>query len=154
VGCSSSGEFSSRGNQDRSACALALRSTEMRFVAAIGRGLRADRIAAAHALVSSFQGATTHAYPFRTALVFTDALAGYADDLVEHLTQLTAGTYQLVGGGAGDDAQFQRTHVFYGTEAVADAVSWPRTASAPPAASGSASAGGIQRRQCVKGAPP
>lgn len=122
VGCSSSGEFSSHGNHDRSACALALRSAEMHFAVGIGRGLRADRVAAARALVSAFQGPATHAYPFRTALVFTDALAGYADDLIDHVTRLTAGTYQLVGGGAGDDAQFQQTHVFYGTEAATDAV--------------------------------
>ncbi len=40
---------------------------------------------------------------------------------MEDLTRLTAGTYQFVGGGAGDDARFQQTHVFYGTEAYTDA---------------------------------
>ena len=33
---------------------------------------------------------------------------------------LTAGRYQIFGGGAGDDAKFSRTHVFYGIEAVSD----------------------------------
>jgi hypothetical protein len=122
VGCSSSGEFSTHGNHDGSACAVALRSSEMQFAAGIGRGLRRDRATAAKALVSSFQGLTRHDYVFRSALVLTDALAGHADDLVEQLTRLTAGTYQFCGGGGGDDAQFRRTHVFCGTEAATDAV--------------------------------
>ena len=52
----------------------------------------------------------------------TDALAGHADDLVDELTLATSGKYQFFGGGAGDNAQFQRTPVFFGTEAVTDAV--------------------------------
>jgi hypothetical protein len=93
----------------------------MQFTAALGRGLRADRAAAAEQLVRAFRGLHTHRYPYRAALVLTDALAGYAEDFVERLAVLTGGTYQFFGGGAGDDARFQRTHVFYGTEAVPDA---------------------------------
>ncbi|MDB5075449.1 MAG: hypothetical protein JWO42_1628 [Chloroflexi bacterium] len=122
VGCSSSGEFSTTRNLDQSACAVALRSSELQFSAAIGRGLRTDRVRAAEELVRSFQGMATHDTRFRTALVLTDALAGYADDLVDQLTLRTDGTYQFFGGGAGDDARFEHTHVFYGTEAVSDAV--------------------------------
>jgi hypothetical protein len=52
----------------------------------------------------------------------TDALAGHADELVRELTVLTSGAYQFAGGGAGDDAKFSSTHVFYGTQAYTDAV--------------------------------
>lgn len=121
VGCSSAGEFTTDTQQEGAACALALRSAALRFSAGLGRGLREDRAAAAAALAESFQGLTTHAYRYRTALIFTDALTGHADDLVAQLTRLTAGTYQFAGGGAGDDARFSTTHVFFGTEAVADA---------------------------------
>ena len=93
----------------------------MRFSAGLGRNLRADRAGAAKALVSSFAGPSAEGYSFRSAMVLTDALAGYADELIERITVLTAGSYQLFGGGAGDDAAFQRTHVFFGTEAVPDA---------------------------------
>ena len=122
IGCSSAGEFTDSGHGAGSVSALALRSSEMRFATSIGRGLRADRVAAARELVGAFSGQADHAFRHRSALVLTDALAGHADDLIEQLTILTAGTYRLFGGGAGDDAQFQRTHVFYGTEAVSDAV--------------------------------
>ena len=121
VGCSSAGEFTSETPKTSSACAIAIRSNEMRFSAGIGRNLRADRAAAASSLVSTFAGPSAEGYSFRSAMVLTDALAGYADDLIEQLTVLTAGSYQLFGGGAGDDAAFKRTHVFFGTEAVPDA---------------------------------
>lgn len=121
VGCSSAGEFTGDTPRESSACAIALCSSEMRFGAGIGRNLRADRGLAAEGLVSSFTGRNSQDYSYRSAMVLTDALAGYADDLVEQITVLTGGTYQLFGGGAGDDANFRRTHVFYGTEAVHDA---------------------------------
>ncbi len=121
VGCSSAGEVTSLAQGEGAASAVALRSSEMQFHAGIGRGLRADRAAAAKQIVASFIGPQTHSYQFRSALVLTDALAGHADDLIEQINLFTAGTYQLFGGGAGDDAKFNRTHVFYGTEAVPDA---------------------------------
>lgn len=122
VGCSSAGEFSSGVQREGSACAIALHSSEMRFCAGLGHGLRTDRAAAAREVVASFQGITAHDYRYRSALVLTDALAGHADNLVEQLTGLTGGAYQFFGGGAGDDARFNRTHVFCGTEAATDAV--------------------------------
>jgi hypothetical protein len=121
VGCSSAGEFSGKAAQEGSASAIALRSTDMRFSAGVARGLHTDRAAAARRLVSTFQGLTDQTYQYRAALVLTDALAGHADDLVDQLTLRTAGLYQFFGGGAGDDARFQSTHVFLGSEAFTDA---------------------------------
>lgn len=93
----------------------------MQFNVAVGRGLSRDRAAAARELVSSFQGLARQEYAYHSALVMTDAMAGHADDLVDQLTLATSGKYQFFGGGAGDDAQFRRTCVFYGTEVLTDA---------------------------------
>jgi hypothetical protein len=121
VGASSAGEFTTERRGEGLACALALRSTEITFAAGIGRGLSKDRVGAARSIVSAFKGVGSDTHLFRSALVMTDALAGHADDLVEELTLATAGKYQFFGGGAGDDAQFRRTQVFYGTQAYSDA---------------------------------
>ncbi|HYE06724.1 MAG TPA: FIST N-terminal domain-containing protein [Planctomycetota bacterium] len=121
VGSSSAGEFTHDAFEEGTACAIALRSDEMAFSAGLGRGLHADRIAAARDLVGALRGMNNHGYAHRSALVMTDALAGHADDFVEQLTLQTAGTYKLFGGGAGDDANFRKTHVFFGTEAIPDA---------------------------------
>lgn len=121
IGCSSAGEFTADAYNEGAASAVALRSDQIRFNAVLAAGLRTDRAAAAAQMVGAFRGPSSHEHAYRSALVLTDALAGHADDFVERLTALTAGTYQLFGGGAGDDAKFSRTHVFFGTEAVPDA---------------------------------
>jgi hypothetical protein len=121
IGCSSAGEFTGGVPAEGSACALALRSDEMRLTPALGRRLSEDREAAAESIAAGFTGMATEDYRYRTALVLADALPGYTDEFLEHLTRLTAGMYQFAGGGAGDDANFSSTHVFFGTEAVPDA---------------------------------
>ena len=65
---------------------------------------------------------STPEFPYRAAVVMTDALAGHAEDLIEQLTLVTSGKYQFAGGGAGDDGRFTRTHVFCGVKAYTNAV--------------------------------
>ena len=121
VGCTSAGEFTSDGAGVGMTCVLALQSAEMQFTASLGRMLRGDRAAAAQQIVDGFRGLEAHTYQYRSALVLADALAGFTDDLVDQLTVRTGGVYRFFGGGAGDDARFQETFVFYGTEVVTDA---------------------------------
>jgi hypothetical protein len=122
VGSSSAGEFTGGRRGEGTACALAIRSTDLQISAGLGLQVSADRAKAAHDVLSSFKGLDTYEYGYRSALIMTDALAGHAEDLVEQLTMLTSGKYQFAGGGAGDDAKFSRTHVFLGTKAYSDAV--------------------------------
>jgi hypothetical protein len=121
VGSSSAGEFTSDEANEGAVSAVALWSDEMRFTPALGCDLRGRPAEAARQMAAAFTGMGKHEFTYRSALVMTDALAGQADAFVEQLTLLTAGTYQLFGGGAGDDAKFTRTHVFFGTEAVPNA---------------------------------
>lgn len=120
VGSSSAGEFTNGRSGSGTASALAIRSDEMLLSASLGTGISRDARAAAREMVAGFKGLDGQ-HPYRAALVMTDALAGHAEALVDELTLLTSGRYLLAGGGAGDDAQFTRTHVFFGTEAHSDA---------------------------------
>jgi hypothetical protein len=101
---------------------LAIRSANMQVSLGVGQRLRADPFAAAREAATGFAGLTHRTLPCCAALVMTDALAGHADAIVEELTKATGGNYQFFGGGAGDDARFQKTHVFAGTRALSDAV--------------------------------
>jgi hypothetical protein len=121
VGCSSAGEFTNASQGEGSVSVTALRSDDMRFSPALGRDLSLNRAVAAKQIASSFRGLRNHRHLYKSALVLTDALAGYVDDLVEQLNIETGGGYSLFGGGAGDDAKFSKTHVFFGTEAYTDA---------------------------------
>ena len=121
IGASSAGEFTNDTVGVGLATALAIRDEESKFAAAIGHDLKIDPSAAAREIVSGFAGPSDHSYPHRSALILTDALAGHADALADALTVETAGDYQFFGGGAGDNASFERTTVFCGTQVLTDA---------------------------------
>ena len=122
MGCSSAGEFTSDSQGVGHASAVAIRSSEMKFACAMGRGLHQDRASVAKEVVNSFAGVGASGPAYKSALILTDALAGHADELIEQLTVLTGGNYQFFGGGAGDDANFRRTLVFCGTDVASNAV--------------------------------
>lgn len=121
VGASSAGEFTNNTTGVGLATALAIRDEESKFTAHVGHGLKDDPAAAAREIARGFAGRSDHSFPHRCALVLTDALAGYADALADGLTLETAGEYQFFGGGAGDNATFERTTVFCGTQVLSDA---------------------------------
>jgi len=121
IGASSAGEFANGTQGIGLATALAIHDPESKFTIGVGRNLKSDPAAAATQIVGSFVGRSDHLFRYRSALVLTDALAGYADALTDALTMETAGDYQFFGGGAGDNANFERTTVFCGTEVLIDA---------------------------------
>jgi hypothetical protein len=121
IGASSAGEFTNQTLGTGLASALAISDPEARFSIGVGKNLKSDPAAAARSIAGGFEGGSDHTFPHRSALVLTDALAGFADALTDELTIATAGDYQFFGGGAGDNASFERTTVFNGTEVLTDA---------------------------------
>lgn len=121
VGCSSAGEFTSDGSGQGLTNVTAIRSPNMRFAATSGRGLASDAADAARTMAGGFRGASYPGFSCRAALVLVDALAGNTEEFIGALALNTAGTYRFFGGGAGDDARFQQTQVFCGTEVMSDA---------------------------------
>jgi hypothetical protein len=121
VGASSAGEFANEAHSEGMATALALGGDDVRLAVSCGRNISADPAKAAKDMVAGFEGLRDLRPGYRSALVMTDALAGHADRLVDELTLATAGQYQFFGGGAGDNAQFQKTTVFCNGEALTDA---------------------------------
>jgi hypothetical protein len=122
VGCSSAGEFAGAASANQSASILAIKAPEMYFNASVGHGLKESPLTAAHECVAGLKGMEKIEFAYRTGLVLTDALAGYVDELIDNINIASGGSYQLFGGGAGDDAKFSKTHVFYGTQALENAV--------------------------------
>jgi hypothetical protein len=122
VGCSSAGEFSGCATGNSSVSVMAIRSDDIQFRAGLGRGLRHDLSGALEQVMPVFTGSEHPDFPYRSALVLTDALAGRVDEIIHDMMLRTGGTYQLFGGGAADDAKFSETHVFMGTEAHTDAI--------------------------------
>jgi hypothetical protein len=119
VGCSSAGEFTSTESGTGAVSAMGICSNEMTFRISVGHQLDQDRDAAAREIVSGLSDHDPH--PYKTLMVFADALAGHTDELIDSITRLTGARYQIVGGGAGDDAKFTRTHVFANDQAYTSA---------------------------------
>ncbi|WP_075795708.1 FIST signal transduction protein [Massilia putida] len=122
VGCSSAGEFSGCATGHASVSVMAIRADDILFRAGLGMGLRQDFSGALEQVMPVFTGGDHPDFPYRSALVLTDALAGYVNEIIHEMMLRTGGTYQLFGGGAADDAKFKQTHVFMGTEAHTDAI--------------------------------
>jgi hypothetical protein len=118
VGASSAGEFMNQDRGEGRVCALGLAGEDVRFAVGVGHDVLADAASAARQIAAGFSGLSDYTFPYRSALVMADALAGHADVLVDELTLATGGQYQFFGGGAGDNAQFQRTSVFCGREVL------------------------------------
>jgi hypothetical protein len=120
VGSSSAGEFISGNFGTDAICAIALYSTEMKFSAGLGTGIKQDRVNVVEELSKSLTGTENYEYQYHSAMLLADALSGYTDELIDLLTEKTMGAYQFFGGGAGDNARFQKTHVFFQDQAVTD----------------------------------
>lgn len=121
VGASSAGEFTGTSLAQGQATALAIGGDDVQLNASVGRGLKASPANAGGQIVDGYRGGVDARFAHRAALVLTDALAGYTDALVDELTLLTDGQCQFFGGGAGDNANFLRTSVFFGNEVLTDA---------------------------------
>jgi hypothetical protein len=122
VGCSSAGEFTTDEQGEGAASAMALWSNEMQFHPGFATNVKQDPKKSAKELLNSFRGLEDEKFIFKSALVLTDALAGYVDEMLEDLTLSTGGSYRFFGGGAGDDAKFSTTHVFCDTRVESNAV--------------------------------
>ena len=122
IGSSSAGEFTGNSLLEGAVCAVAIWSDQLKFSSGVGTNLRSDLTKAAEEVSVHFKGTNSSEYRYHTAIVMTDALAGYTDELIQALNKKTKGKYQIVGGGAGDDANFSETVVFCGRKALKDAV--------------------------------
>lgn len=122
VGSSSAGEFTSGDFGTDSACAVAIYSDELKFTAGVAEGIQGSREKVAGDLFNVLSPVHDYQYQYYSAMIFADALSGYTDEMIELLTEKTMGKYQFFGGGAGDNANFQKTHVFFDTEAYTDSV--------------------------------
>ncbi|MDF3078333.1 MAG: hypothetical protein K0S09_2222 [Sphingobacteriaceae bacterium] len=120
IGSSSAGEFTVDSFGTDAACAVAISSTDLKFSAGIAHGIKASRENVADELFKTLQSDNQYQYRYHSAMIFADALSGYTDELIDLLTERTGGSYQFFGGGAGDNANFNRTDVFLNEHSATD----------------------------------
>jgi methyl-accepting chemotaxis protein len=120
LGASTAGEFTERGDAKRSVAMFAL-SGDYKVYAGMGTHLKDG---AENAIAQALDGLPreVHGYPYRTALMLLDPLAGNGEESALIAASLLGDGTRLAGGAAGDDLQMKATHVACGARAESDAV--------------------------------
>lgn len=123
VGCSSAGEFTGTQHGNGRCCAIAMVADQkdLHFTATVGRNISTQLDEASQSIATTLQEGPYDNYRYHTALLLADALTGHMEELLGRLVRLTNNSFEFFGGGAGDNAQFQHTPVFFGTEVLSDA---------------------------------
>lgn len=117
VGCTTAGEIGPAGYRERSVSAVSFPSGACAAVAGRVADLQHFEITQGHAfartLLSQLEAQTPDAAPENTfAFLLIDGLS-IREEPVARAFQNALGNIPLVGGSAGDDLKFERTHVYY-----------------------------------------
>lgn len=133
IGCSTAGEFTEEKVEKESVACGVISSDTHKFFTGIGTGLREDEIItlkdASAGLPSTVEG-----YPYLSAVVLIDGLAGKGEESVLAALNALGPNVKFSGGSAGDDLKFKATYVFSNGEVATDAVSLALVASKVPVA--------------------
>jgi hypothetical protein len=120
LGASTAGEFTQVGDAKGSVAMFAL-SGDYKIFCNMGNGLKADAVKAVEQALEGLPR-ELHGYPYRTALMLLDPLAGRGEEATLIAATLLGDDIRLAGGAAGDDLKMARTLVSCGPRAESDAV--------------------------------
>lgn len=131
VGCSSSGEFTDERVTSKGIAFALIASDTHRFFSGIGPNIKKNQIHAIQTASANFPH-TIEGYPYHSAMLFLDGLAGKGEETVLAAASILGPMVKFSGGAAGDDLNFKQTKVFGNGLALTDAVSLCFMASSKP----------------------
>ena len=120
IGASTAGEFTESGDAKSSSALFALAGS-FRTHAGIGTGLKANPERAIRQALEGLPGQVI-GYPYRTAILLLDPLAGNGEEATLIAASLLGEDVRLAGGAAGDDLKMAATFVGCGGRVAGDAV--------------------------------
>ncbi len=135
VGATTAGELTENGLSHGSVTVMLVASDTSSATAALSEALSADPLAVAGELVTKVpeaKKAAQRARPHLTTVLLTDGLCGAGEKLVVDLHGLGQGSFQIVGGAAGDEGKFQATPVGANGRAATNAAAALHVFSASP----------------------
>ena len=112
IGCTSSGEFTEQNCVVGGIAVTTIASDEMQVKLGVATNFTEDLSASVQQVVSTFSNTPEVGLRGRTLLLFTDALVGCGEELIDEIMLQTNMQYQLFGAAAADDVKFQKTQVF------------------------------------------
>src|SRR3989338_198551 len=135
IGCSSAGEFTEEKVEKESVACAVISTDTHKFFPGIGKGLKEDELKALKDASSKFPS-SVEGYPYLSAVLLVDGLAGKGEESVLAALEALGPNVKFSGGAAGDDLKFKETSVFTNEEVVSTAASLPLVAPRPPGAIG------------------
>ena len=120
LGASTAGEFTELGDTKGSLAGVAI-AGDFVVHAALAEGLAGSAETAVASALESLPR-SLEGYPYRTALLLLDPLAGNGEEATLITAAMLGPDFPLAGGAAGDDLAMSRTEVSVGARAATDAL--------------------------------
>ena len=123
VGASTAGEIGQSGPIDgHSVTVMAISAQNLTFTVGLGEGLKehaseAGKTAAEH--MKNTLGTGRH---LKIAMMFADGLSGNSSAALRGILEVLGNNFPVVGGSAGDDAQYKKTYQYADGKVYSDAV--------------------------------
>lgn len=119
VGCSTAGLITNEGPVEKAVGVLALSSDAISFVPLKIENLKGAMRESGKRfgeMVKELTGGKA-----KGAFIFSDPLSGNGTELVRGVFGVLGTTFPLIGGAAGDDMAFKKTHQYFGDQVLSDA---------------------------------
>ena len=123
VGASTAGEIGQNGPVDgNSVTVMAISAPELSFSIGVAEGLKADAHGTGNdAATRMLDGFHSESSP-KLAIMFADGLSGNASAALRGILKKLGTNFPVVGGSAGDDAQYKQTYQYADGKVYSDSV--------------------------------
>ena len=135
IGCSTAGEFTEEKVEKESVACAVISTDAHKFFPGMGKGLKEDELKALKDASSRFPS-NVEGYPYLSAILLVDGLAGKGEESVLAALDALGPNVKFSGGAAADDLKFKQTTVFTNDEVASNAASLTLVASRTPVAIG------------------
>ncbi len=135
IGCSTAGEFTEEKVEKESVACAVISTDTHKFFPDMGKGLKEDELKALKDASSKFPS-NVEGYPYLSAILLVDGLAGKGEESVLAALDALGPNVKFSGGAAADDLKFKETTVFANDEVASNAASLTLVASRTPVAIG------------------
>lgn len=119
IGCTTAGEITPAGPQERSVAVLAMRGEGVSFYPVKAENISDDMRGSGEALGSGLTDAAES--DLSGAFVFSDGLSGNGTEVVRGVLSVLGVQFPFIGGAAGDDGAMKQTHQYYQGEVLTNA---------------------------------
>ena len=120
---STAGEIGQTGPiNGHSVTVMAISAQNLTFTVGLGEGLKEHANEAGKTAAKHMKDALGTERPLKIAMMFADGLSGNSSAVLRGILEVLGNNFPVVGGSAGDDAQYKKTYQYADGKVYSDAV--------------------------------